>query len=551
MPIFPVRGPRPTSSHAERAFYEHLAAQLPESWHAWHSLALRVGASDWVGEGDFIVASPTRGLLILEVKGGVMTLEDGVWYQYDRPLERSPIAQATAFAHRLQGEIESAGGGRVPFGVACVFPDSEFTDVDAPGSGDHRGAVLGKRQLRQLDLAGLFDRVVRAQVVPSFAKWRHVVHTLWGERWTAHVRVTDQVSDAEQRVVELDRAQLEILEDWAETARAMITGRAGTGKTVVAREIALRRAAAGERVLYLCFTDALALSVDAHFAAARARGLNVHAAPVRKYAEKLLKGAGVAAPEQSEQRYWNEVSLHAAADALPQGDGKPTFVVVDEQQDFADADWTLVEALASGGGLWVFGDDRQRFWTGRKMPESLAATMGARGKLRVQRRSAQAIADLPAKYTGEGGNAAATAVAGVAGRDAEEGSGSGADASAAEAVKIVACPKEHIDLRIERKVDKLLKQGVKPAEIAILSLAGQTHARTMKMTTVAGQTVARADQKGAAEMIVADTCLRFKGLERAFVVIMDLPGDCEKTITQADVRMHIALTRGSWGARRP
>ncbi len=35
MPIFSVHGPRPTSSHAERTFYELLAAQLPDSWHAW------------------------------------------------------------------------------------------------------------------------------------------------------------------------------------------------------------------------------------------------------------------------------------------------------------------------------------------------------------------------------------------------------------------------------------------------------------------------------------------------------------------------------------
>src|SRR5690606_38192219 len=64
--IYPRSGPRPTGSKAEKRVYRALAAALPDGWVAWHSLKLRVGAH-YEGEGDFVIAAPDRGLLVLEV----------------------------------------------------------------------------------------------------------------------------------------------------------------------------------------------------------------------------------------------------------------------------------------------------------------------------------------------------------------------------------------------------------------------------------------------------------------------------------------------------
>jgi hypothetical protein len=399
--VFPAAGPRPTTSRGEVTLYKLLTAKLPEGWYAWHSLPLTVGPSEWIGEGDYVIACPDRGILVLEVKSGQMRLEDGIWYQNGIALKKPPIAQATAFAHHLVEEIARAGGGRVPFGAACVFPDMGSSDV--PEGGALRGAVLGRLDLARLEEAipALVERIVREGAVPMFARWRKIIHDLWGERWVACVRLPDQVGETERRLVELDREQFATIEGWAETPRAFITGRAGTGKTIVALAIALRWARAEKRVLYLCFTDPLALGVEAQLAEARAEGLSIEAAPVRKYAEALLKRVGIDGPVAEGQTHWDEVSLHAAADALPKGDLRPDFAVVDEGQDFADSDWTLVDALTTDRGLWVFGDDQQRFWGDRKMPDALAATLPARNRLRVQHRQAPTLAQMAARFAGE------------------------------------------------------------------------------------------------------------------------------------------------------
>ena len=53
----------------------------------------------------------------------------------------------------------------------------------------------------------------------------------------------------------------------------------------------------------------------------------------------------------------------------------------------------------------------------------------------------------------------------------------------------------------------------------------------------------RADADDAAANLVADTFLRFKGLERPFVIVV-----IEGPKSQYDARMHIALTRATVGA---
>ena len=96
---------------------------------------------------------------------------------------------------------------------------------------------------------------------------------------------------------------------------------------------------------------------------------------------------------------------------------------------------------------------------------------------------------------------------------------------------------------VDAEVKNLLTSGLQPGDIAILSLAGRgargsiTDAQKM----FGGRPVLAADNKNASKGLVADTYLRFKGLERAAVIVTDfhLPA----TQTKLPVRLFIAMTR--------
>lgn len=57
------------------------------------------------GEADFIVVDPNQGILVLEVKGGDIEIDSGVWYSTDKHTIRhkikDPFQQAKDSKHAL------------------------------------------------------------------------------------------------------------------------------------------------------------------------------------------------------------------------------------------------------------------------------------------------------------------------------------------------------------------------------------------------------------------------------------------------------------------
>jgi hypothetical protein len=221
MRLYPQSHPRETHSHAERALYSALSAvSLP--WTAFHSLRLRT-RDGWEGEGDFVIADPTAGLLVLEVKGGSIELRGGHWFQNGHALHQPPRAQAQGFAKRLIEELRRAGCETPPFGVACVFPDCDFSA--GPTTGDLRDLVLGRRDLAHLEVAlpSVFSHAVPSSFrVPQNRRWIEQLKTLWGDSWVPTVTLTDRVEDLDARAVALDANQYRLLEYAGETPRELV-----------------------------------------------------------------------------------------------------------------------------------------------------------------------------------------------------------------------------------------------------------------------------------------------------------------------------------------
>src|SRR5512143_525420 len=122
--VHPVEAPRPTTSDAEREVWSALKKRLPAGWRAWHSLRLRA-AKGWLGEGDFVLAHPERGVLVLEVKGGHLEQRDGRWFQNGEPLDPSPLTQGLGFQRKLLERLDAYACAPPAWGVAAAFPDTE------------------------------------------------------------------------------------------------------------------------------------------------------------------------------------------------------------------------------------------------------------------------------------------------------------------------------------------------------------------------------------------------------------------------------------------
>jgi hypothetical protein len=522
--VFPRQGPRPTQSHAEKTLYRALVEHLPPTWTAWHSLKVRDGRQ-WEGEGDFVLAIPERGFLVLEVKGGAIEQRDGLWFQNSRQMERAPREQANRYARTLTRRLEEELGEYPPFAVATAFPDTPFRSP--PTQGDLIDAVLGQQDLAALRerLEEIATHLFRGRPPPRDGKWIATLHALWGETWKPALGLGERTALREREIVALDAEQLAVLDAIDESRRMLVLGGPGTGKTLLARELIRRRRAAGKDALYLCWTRALAKAM---------RGEEIEQAfTVREYAADILRRTGIQPQEgapidQWTHETWELVGLQAACDGVPLLGFSYDVVVVDEAQDLTENEWDLVKAIAGNEDLWAFGDTGQGFWPDRRIPRDL---FPAQFQLRKSYRCPEPVDQLATAYRHE--------------RPSEP------DLDAPE-VTVKASPElqviETTDTvaAIEKELRKLLRNGVRPHQIAVLSLAGQARSEVTRLAKLEGIPVARADASDADERLVADTFLRFKGLERPWIIVTELSRGRESH-GRYDVRMHIALSRATVG----
>jgi hypothetical protein len=120
--MFPERA-RPSAPASERLVHERLRETLDDGYVVFHSVAWHGRGAKPDGEIDFVIAHPTLGLLLLEVKGGRIGTDpaSGVWTSRDQAGEihviKDPYAQALAAKHELVDEIRA--DARWPGGRRC------------------------------------------------------------------------------------------------------------------------------------------------------------------------------------------------------------------------------------------------------------------------------------------------------------------------------------------------------------------------------------------------------------------------------------------------
>lgn len=517
-PVHPAEAPRPAKSQAERRVWEALRKLLPNGWTAWHSLKIRTKGGH-LGEGDFVLAHPERGLLVLEVKGGHLEVRDGRWSSNGIPLEAAPLDQARDYQRKLLARLAELGCQPPAFGAAVAFPD---TDLDEqPGQDDLRGVVLGRSHLAWLAEA-LPPVVARALPAPGpgVGDWMKALHRLWGETWVPRLSLGSRVEETNARRLALDDVQLGALELLSNQERALVHGGAGSGKTLLAVEAARRHAAAGRSVLLLCSTEPLR-----HWLLARLAGTGIDVETVSGLAQRIAERADGPSPRPGAgaQEGWSGLFQRASDLAEPRWDA----LVIDEAQDFPFEAWAFVDGLARGRRLWAFLDPVQRYWPERSPPAEL---FGPPFVLGAGRRSPAGIAALAHRYAGGAGDEAALRRAASAGE-----------------LALVPCPDpRQTPAVVGRVVDQLRGEGVPFGDIGVVSLRGQTREDAVHHAPRLGQhAFVLADAPGMESQLVADSFMRWKGLERPVIVVADVDPGQERFGT----RMHIALTRALTAVR--
>jgi len=255
-------------SNAERKIFKAFE-KLRMECTVFHSLSLASHLDKVYGEIDFVIVC-AEGILCLEIKGGAVYREDGVWHFQDRlgninTNTEGPFKQVVGNMYSLQHDIKKNVGlnhplSRCQYACGVVFPDFAFNRKGP----DFIPEIVYDNRYSDEELVDYIKKV--------FKYWRNITrerHNFEG----GHLTKTDimnaetilrgnfaciptlgnTIDEIDKRLIELTEEQFNNLRLFRENDRIILQGGAGTGKTLIALEHAKRLATTGKRVLYLCY----------------------------------------------------------------------------------------------------------------------------------------------------------------------------------------------------------------------------------------------------------------------------------------------------------
>lgn len=348
-------------------------------------------------EADFVVAWPSVGLAIIEVKGGYVYSLNGEWFSQDTANRvheiKDPMQQASRVGYALADFAVGQAIEWPQWTPLVVLPATPLPRwFTAPDSRPEQW--IGTQHLRDLPdrlYAALHDDLT-SEVFDGYSV-EAVVRLL--ERDLPKPVGRDLAALGEAHADLITRDQYAILRALRTNNRIVVTGGPGTGKTWLAMEHARAETMRGARAAVLCFNRALATSLRAE---AATWPPEQRPAFVGTFHRLALDWTGIAVPTPLLDGFWDGLAgrLADAAAARDEAD-RFDLVVVDEGQDYREAWWPVVASVLADpvdGPLVAFRDDEQALYGKQEMPWP-ATEVQLTENVRNTQQIAAALAALP------------------------------------------------------------------------------------------------------------------------------------------------------------
>jgi hypothetical protein len=498
---------------AEVRVYKALEKSLGNDWYVfysrpWWGLSDKGGELD--GEADFILAHPDDGLLFLEVKGGRISYcpMKGEWTTTDRHnIEhriKDPVYQANTCKHRFITKLKSILAWpkqfvRIRHGV--VFPDSIAPSDDELSIGGYDKTLFC--------CAHEFTFGFREWIKERMKEHNLTVHGSEIGPGTAGIGVVNDLLARpiglklslsriiDEDIISIDQmltgTQLTILGMLENKSVTVVEGGAGTGKTVLAAELAVREAEKGRRVLFCCRSDLLVSRLSA-----QQRGKSSIDYLSYSSLEKIINGSTKSGPD-SDMHLWDTV-------------------IIDEAQDFEWDWWDLILGVMAkkSGRLRVFSDANQAIHRRR---DDLVTRLGAESfHLSVNLRNTRNIAALT------------------------EGLYKGplitAPGPNGTAVSIEVCTENKAIERTVQDIHNLLtEQKISPSRITVLTPDSNSREVVRESFRRAAISISNASEKPS-KCVTIETISRFKGLESDVLFMI-----CDKLVCRNLELCYVGVSR--------
>lgn len=416
-------------SGAERKLFG-IIRDTPETddWVCLHSLGLARHVRKRRGEVDFLLLT-RKGIFVLEVKGGRVARHGGIWQFTDRygsahEKNESPFDQASSAMFTLEKDVRKEfqadqRRSRLLFGYGAMFPDIVFDEI---GCEADRRLVYDARD-RERPMTEYIERLAvfaresdsRNRYAPTDNDIQALVDFLRPD-FDLIPPLGVQADSAAEKLLSLEREQYAVIDAWEQYnhPRVLVQGGAGTGKTLLALEAAVRAVRKGKgNVLLLCYNRLLAKFLEDNVKARHLAG-KITVKSIYSLLNDLISASSLSCEFESRR-----VSLDASAVyqklypeyaslALIESNTMPVkTLIIDEAQDMMTLELLdVLNAFVEGGlrfGQWrIFCDvNNQASVFGAFDKEALdrLMTYGQLSILAINRRNTRPVAEETAMLT--------------------------------------------------------------------------------------------------------------------------------------------------------
>ncbi len=379
-----VVSPEVTSSAEQKVFEWFKTADNTDNWIVLHSLGISNHNKVIYGETDFLVIAPKLGIFALEVKGGRVKREDGIWFFTNRYGEtnskpRGPFEQAKdgifSILNSLKKRLDNNHShiSDILYGYGVMFPDVEYT---AQGIDEEQWQIFDSRDGN--NITEFIERLSKSTIekwkslygsfddskLPSIKDVKYISSLLRGD-FDFAVSINSQFITAKNELISLTKEQYRCLDQLDDNPRCLIMGPAGTGKTLIAIEEAKKRSASGERVALFCFNSNLADWISSYYDSFPLSLRPSFIGTFHKYMVQITNDTHTRPPmpqnESSKDEYYKELLPNASLKALEECQERFDRIIIDEAQDLINDNYLIVldSCLKKGldRGKWtMFGD---------------------------------------------------------------------------------------------------------------------------------------------------------------------------------------------------
>ncbi len=367
----------------ERDVFNMLAAG-PDDWVALHGLDLAPWNRRLRTEVDFVVIAPNAGLLCVEVKSHENIGFDGQRW-FPETIKRSPFKQAADGRFTLlRGLAELAPYLKdIPVVHACIFPRSPFDLL--PNLSIQPWEVMDSRVFRSFTNGDAFCGALQSMIQQSIAadgRLQNLKSRITQDQINSIVKscvpVQKHHPEAREEIVKREEEVGNVLREQQKPVlhlancndHLLVTGGAGTGKTLIAMEVARRAAEKGRRVALLCFNQLVGDWMEREIEKIEPILPNLI---VGRAIRVMAAMTGTSIPTNASPEYWEAELPQLLEDRLTDPDFRMDaafdYIVLDEAQDILARPrlWScLMEFLEGGmekGAFALFGDFQNQVLT--------------------------------------------------------------------------------------------------------------------------------------------------------------------------------------------